>query len=285
MTIIAMSRGMRHRLGAIRRWTAALLFGLGTGLQAQQTNAPIDWDKARVLGRRYERGEHLTDDELTLLQASRDERARRVGEVASPVTAIFTNSSLSAVRLIPLTVLAQGETYKGEEGGLYGSGHNAPPPELEAVVRRALAKVAPRDIDGRPDKAGLIVLLSIGMSNTTQEFERFKQLADADRAKSSAVVIVDGAQSGCDAGTWDPGNPESFDVWRELERRLKMAGVTGPQVQVLWLKQARAQPAGYGEFPKHADELKEHIVAILQEARRRFPNLQLAYLSSRTYAG
>ena len=143
----------------------------------------------------------------------------------------------------------------------------------------------PRDIDGRPDKTGLIVLLSIGMSNTTQEFQRFKQLADADRAKSSAVIIVDGAQNGCDAGTWDPANPDSFDVWRELERRLKMAGVTEPQVQVLWLKQARTQPASYGEFPKHTDELKEHLIAILQEARRRFPNLQLAYLSSRTYGG
>ena len=278
------SRRENLNAGVLRR-VAALLFGLAAAIQAQPTNAPIDWDKARVLGHRYERGEHLTDDELSLLQASRDERARRLGEGATPVTEIFTNSAFGPTRLIPLTVLAQGETYKGEDGGLYGQGHNTPPPELAAVARKALASVAPRDIDGRPDKTGLIVLVAIGMSNTTQEFERFKELADADRAKSQALVIVDGAQSGCDAAAWDPANPESFDVWRVLERRLKMVGVTGPQVQVIWLKQARQQPALYGDFPKHVDELKEHLIAILQEARRRFPNVQLAYLSSRTYAG
>jgi len=276
----------RHSSGtAILRAIAVVLFGLAGVTQAQKTNAPIDWDKARVLGHRYERGEHLTDDELALLQAAREERAQRFGEGAPPLTNIFTNAFHGDTRLIPLTVLAQGETYKGEDGGLYGNGHNAPPPELEATARRALAQVAPRDIDGRPDKAGLIVMVSIGMSNTTQEFERFKQLADADHAKSDAVIIIDCAQGGCDAGVWDPANPDSFDVWRELERRLKMTGVTEQQVQVLWLKQARAQPAIYGEFPKHADELKGHLVAILQEARRRLPNLQLAYLSSRTYAG
>ncbi len=279
-------KSRRENLGAgILRFVAALFFGLAATIQAQPTNAPIDWDKARVLGHRYERGEHLTDDELALLQASRDERARRLGEGAPPVTDIFTNRNRSLISLIPLTVLAQGETYKGADGGLYGQGRNTPPPELEAAMRKALGTVAPRDIDGRPDKSGLIVLLSIGMSNTTQEFERFKELAEGDRAKSDALIIVDGAQSGCDAGTWDPANPESFEIWRELERRLKMSGVTAPQVQVLWLKQARQQPALYGEFPGHVDELKEHLIAILQEARRRFPNLQIAYLSSRTYAG
>ena len=49
---------------------------------------------------------------------------------------------------------------------------------------------------------GKIGLLSVGMSNTTQEYSRFKQIADADPAKSRQVVIVDGAQGGETAMRW-----------------------------------------------------------------------------------
>ncbi len=263
----------------------AVWVGLVAAATAEVTNTAIDWNQARRLNQRHERGEQLTDEELATLQAALEERARRTGEGAPPPTNIFTNTVRPVSHFIPLTALPQGETYKGEDGGLYGRGRNDPPPDLEAAAKRALSEVAPRDIDGQPDKAGLIVLLSIGMSNTTQEFASFKQLADADRGKSDAVVIVDGAQGGRDAASWDPANPVSLDVWRDVERRLKMAGVTPPQVQVVWIKQARSNPRALGEFPEHADALGENLIAILQEARRRFPNLRLAYLSSRTYAG
>lgn len=253
-----------------------------------QTAAPAaaDPDQARVLLRRYERGEHLTDAELEQVQAIRADRARRMGEGAPPSTNIFTNVVPRIVgHCTPLTVIPKGETYKGETGGLYGDGLNTPPPELEAAARKALAGIVPRDIDGAPDKSGLMVLLAIGMSNTSQEFQRFKQLADADRTKSSAVVVVDGAQGGRDAAAWDPADPQSLNVWRETERALKMAGVTPEQVQVVWVKHAMQRPSALGEFPAHADALREHLTAILQEARRRYPHLALAYLSSRTYGG
>jgi hypothetical protein len=100
---------------------------------------------------------------------------------------------------------------------------------------------------------------------------------------------VDGAQGGMDSLAWaDPpqrirrGQP---DPWAVLDQRLKQAGVTDQQVQVAWIKQARINPAALGEFPKHAEALKEDLAVIIGKLAEKFPNLRLAYLSSRIYAG
>lgn len=70
-----------------------------------------------------------------------------------------------------------------------------------------------------------------------------------------------------------------------LDDRLQQADVSNEQVQVAWVKQARIAPGSIGEFPRHAEEMKGHMVTILNELKQRFPNLRIAYLSSRIYAG
>jgi len=131
------------------------------------------------------------------------------------------------------------------------------------------------------------VLLSIGMSNTTQEFSRFKQIADDDPAKSPKLVVVDGAQGGKDAAAWTSGTEKDGNnpVWEETDRRLEAAGVSAPQVQVVWIKQALIQQGRHGEFPQHAKVLQRELATILNLAKSRYPNVRLAYLSSRIYAG
>jgi hypothetical protein len=74
-------------------------------------------------------------------------------------------------------------------------------------------------------------------------------------------------------------------AWGRLRQRLQQAGVTAQQVQVAWIKHARMGPARFGEYPKHAEELIGHIRKSLQIARQKFPNLRVAYLSSRIHAG
>jgi hypothetical protein len=54
-------------------------------------------------------------------------------------------------------------------------------------------------------------------------------------------------------------------------------------VQVAWIKEADAGPKQ--GFPKYAQTLQAELKQIVQLMHKRFPNLQLVYLSSRTYGG
>ncbi|HEV3121050.1 MAG TPA: EF-hand domain-containing protein, partial [Isosphaeraceae bacterium] len=85
--------------------------------------------------------------------------------------------------LVPLTDF-KGETYQGKQGGLYPGGTNERPSAHEEAGLRLARSIQPLDAKGEPSDLGKIVLLSIGMSNTTQEFSVFKALADASVKKN-----------------------------------------------------------------------------------------------------
>jgi hypothetical protein len=241
--------------------------------------APIDWTRARELYQREQRGEKLTPDEQTYLDRAKAERQKanqnQPGRVPQRPPAATTG-------LVPLDQMSAQDRYKDEDGGLYGGGKNQPPAEHQKAADRELAKITPLDPDGKPAAKGKIVLLSIGMSNTTQEFSKFKQLADADPDKSPAVLIVDGAQGGQDAVKW---STLEAPAWAAMETRLQQAGATPQQVQAIWMKHAVIGPFQYGAWPKHGEELKRHTIASLSIARQKFPNLRVVYLSSRIYGG
>jgi len=184
----------------------------------------------------------------------------------------------------PLSELRAGK-YRGQDGGLYGKGRNEPPAGHRAATNKALAQIRPLDVRGRPSADGRIVLLGLGMSNTTQEFEAFQRLAAKGGKIPAQVVLVNGAQGGQDARSWTVNQQDKTDPWQVVLRRLAQAGVTPTQVQCVWIKQALARPAQYGEFPGHATTLEKDLVAILTRAQTEYPNLRLAYLSSRTYGG
>ncbi len=209
--------------------------------------------------------------------------------------------------LIPLDELTG--TYKGEDGGLYGGGRNAPPAAHLTAYLKECGKIQPLDAEGKPSANGKIVLLSIGMSNTTMEYSRFVEVANAYPGKSVHVVVVDAAQGGKTGLAWARDGssllpaPEaerlsqiisktgrsnitgSGAIWGTAEQRLKNNGVTPQQVQAVWIKQAEARPAALGEFPEHARTLAANIVSILNIAKQKYPNLRVAYLSSRIFAG
>jgi Cu/Ag efflux protein CusF len=187
-------------------------------------------------------------------------------------------------KLKPLTELGRDE-YQGYPGGLYPEGKNERPAAHEAAGLALARKVQPLDADGKPSADGKIVLLSVGMSNTTQEFSAFQRLADDDREKNSKVVLVDGAQGGMSADRIvDPDdNATGTRYWATVDQHLMGARATRGQVQVAWVKEADAGPTQ--GFPKYAEKLQGELEKIVHVLHERFPNLKLVYLSSRTYGG
>jgi hypothetical protein len=193
----------------------------------------------------------------------------------------LTKEELAALK--PLTELGAVQ-YKGFAGGLYPNGSNARPPAHDAAGIALAHRVVPLDSAGKPEVGGRIVLLSIGMSNTTMEFSTFKKLADADPRKNPRLTIVDGAQGGQTAARiQDPSGGAGRNFWDAVDRRLQAAAVTREQVQVVWIKEADAGPTD--PFPGHARTLQKELVNVVHVIHDRFPNVKLCFLSSRTYGG
>lgn len=204
------------------------------------------------------------------------------------LSAVICNAAV-ADQLVPLSELGLGK-YRGETGGLYGSGKNEPPAAHRQLAKERIGGIRPVDSQGKASAGGKIVLLSIGMSNTTQEFSAFMRLSDQGRRRRRELVLVDGAQGGADAAAWagqvaTQRRAPRGDPWAEVEARLAAANVTAQQVQAVWLKQALAGPAQYGEFPGHVRALEEALEKIIVRAHERFPNLRVVFLSSRIYGG
>jgi hypothetical protein len=170
-----------------------------------------------------------------------------------------------------------------------------PPDHLASGLLRS-AQVVPRDRDGRPSATGRIVLLSIGMSNTTQEFcaagnpapcsswSFVGQALRDPQVNHRTLALVNGARGGQTASTWDSPTDSNYDKVRD--ENLAPAGLTEAQVQVAWVKVANAQPAkSLPASDADARVLVKQMGAIARALKARYPNIQLAYFSSRIYAG
>jgi hypothetical protein len=182
----------------------------------------------------------------------------------------LANCDSTSKGLVPLTELGSG-TYLGSQGGLYPGGSNLPP-----VQHLADGMAFARGIE----IAGRIVVISIGMSNTTQEFSRFVQLVASDPAWPAHVQVVDCAQGGQHAAI--AADPNSA-YWTTVMSRLQTAGVTPEEVRVAWVKEALPGPTL--PFPQDAQQLQGYLRAIAQNLHDKFPHLTIAYFSSRIYAG
>lgn len=214
------------------------------------------------------------------------------------VLAIALTSALPLVAQttrIPLVDL-RGATYLGFEGGLYEHGLDSPPHDHLAAALEQSSLIQPLDGNGNPSAQGKIVMLSVGMSNTTQEYcapgnpapctsWSFVGQATADPAVNhTTLVFVNGARGGQTSDTWIPSTAKNYDLVRE--QNLKPAGLMEKQVQVAWLKTANAQPTV--SLPaQNADAYKlvGQIGSIVRALKARYPNLRLVYLASRIYAG
>ena len=186
--------------------------------------------------------------------------------------------------LIPLTQLGAG-TYQGFTGGLYPSGSSTDRLRMNLPDFLQSYLIRPRDAKGLPKPNGKIVLLSIGMSNTTQEYSTFPhdgKCRSVEKRKSN--VIVDGAQGGMSADRiYDLNTSNRSTVLADGRAETRAIRRNRQQVQAVWLKQADANPLL--TFPEDAQRLKNELVAISQILKQKYPNLRAIYFSSRIYGG
>lgn len=205
------------------------------------------------------------------------------------------SGSSPPVTRVALNDLGTG-TYLGFTGGLYPSGSNAVPAQHNTVGLARANAVQPLDTNGNPSPTGKVVLLSIGMSNTTQEFcsansdlpcnsWTFMGQAAADPSvKHATLAIVNGAMGGRSADFWDLPTDPDYD--RVRDTRLAPQGLSERQVQVVWVKVANPNPTV--SLPLAAADaflLETQLGNIVRALKVRYPNLQQVFISSRIYGG
>jgi hypothetical protein len=197
---------------------------------------------------------------------------------------------------VPLSELGGG-TYKGFIGGLYPGGNNSAPAAHAAEGQTRAQTLVPLDTSGASSAGGKIVMISVGMSNTTGEFcssgstttsctaWSFMGQAAVDTAVNhTTLAIVNGARGGQDAQAWDQATDPSYDTVRL--NRLGPLGFTEKQVQIVWVKQANAGPRdSLPAAQSDAYGLESRLGNIVRALKTRYPNLQLVFFSSRIYAG
>src|SRR5262249_38831697 len=155
----------------------------------------------------------------------------------------------------------------------------------------------PRDASGAPDaQNGKVVLVSVGMSNTTGEFcipgsgttgcrpETFMGQAAVDPdVNHTTLAIVNGARGGQEARYWIDPTGVDYD---DLAALLASQGLTEQQVQAVWVKEANTAPTATLPAPSaDAYILEGRLGSIVRALKVRYPNVQQVFFSSRIYAG
>lgn len=186
-------------------------------------------------------------------------------------------------------------TYKGFTGGLYPGGNEIPAGHLAEGMARAAA-IQKLDTNGNPSPTGAYVLLSIGMSNTTQEWcSQGGDLAPCDAwtfmgkasvdatVDTDGLVMVNGAKGGQTCALW--GDPDSSN-WDRVDGNLQALGLSSQQVQAIWLKCANPGPTiALPDASADAYAMLASMGDITRNAAQRYPNLQMIFISNRIYAG
>jgi len=182
----------------------------------------------------------------------------------------------------PLNDLGSGEYVRMEEGatgytgGLYPGGGNSRPADHETAGLAVAAQIQPLNQDGDPAAGGRIVMISVGMSNAAFEFAEFAKLADNDAERNPSLRVINGAQPGKVTIYWR--DPQAA-TWDYVDEQVISAGLSPAQVQVAWVKNVRG---GGGEFPEKQQDIQSDLAIIARNLKIRYPNIKIAYFSTRT---
>lgn len=224
----------------------------------------------------------------------------------SAVTQLTVTSTTGGNTPIPLMDMTTQQNYLGFQGGLYEGASDQAPSDHNADGLTFAGQVQPLDTNGNPSSSGKIVFLAVGMSNAFLEWNGFiNQASSNSGVNHTTLVIADGAKYAQVACTWYPangtpncGSTNNYD--RVRDQVLAPIGLSEQQVQVIWLKDANFEPGVNGFQPlcdpsragcsntvstTEAIRYESQIGLILRAAKTRWPNLKLAFTSTRIYGG
>lgn len=187
-------------------------------------------------------------------------------------------------------------TYRRAQGGLYPGGANVPPADHDANGIGRRNSIKPLDVNGLPNATGRYVLMSVGAGNSSAAWCSTSSAPPCDswslagRAASDAtvnhgpLVIVNGAIAGADFDQWS--NPGSPNYVRIRDTRLAPLGLSENQVQAIWMS-VQDSAAAFPLSASAADAAPrlQRMGTTIRTLKKRYPNLQLLFISSRAYRG
>jgi hypothetical protein len=216
-----------------------------------------------------------------------------VGMAAFAIS-LHADCTLTSTGNAPLNELTV--SYQGSQGGLYPNGaDNRPAAHLNAGIQIA-NQIRPLNASGQVDNTnGKIVMVSVGMSNTTMEWavgdevthdltRAFTYRATHDPALNPQMIIINCAQSGRTAINWSNlGDPTwATAIQRVTNTMVNGQRITTNQVQIAWVKLALANPSTYGPFPTHVRQFENYLEMTVRNIKTVFPNAKIAFVSTRT---
>ena len=189
--------------------------------------------------------------------------------------------------LVPLNDLGTAPYRWGYYGGLYENGSNVMAADHFAGGLAMAAKIQPRATDGTPSADGKIAFVAIGFGETARIMDVMMNMAANDRrVDHEHLVLVNLARENADYRLWVP-IPDGHAWYSQMNTYvLTPLGISPLQVQAAWVEIINDRAfAPLGVAYADAYRLKTFIAEALVEMKRQYPNLQIAYLSSRVYGG
>ena len=151
-------------------------------------------------------------------------------------------------------------------------------------------------MNGDESPFGKFVLISIGMSNASEEWcskssgppctswSFMGRVAADPTVNRYSMVVVNGAAADQDAPAWTSATSPNYD--RIKVARLAPLGLSENQVEIAWVKLADPHPSvSLPSDSADAYAFLSNLGQVLRALRIRYPNLLLVFVSTRVYGG
>jgi hypothetical protein len=188
------------------------------------------------------------------------------------VPGIATCSGVYQPGLVPVSDLAGG-TYTDPQGGvhlggLYDTGLNTRPTEIDAVMPTVTAV------------SSVIGVALVGGSTIRIPGDSIVAAVARDASRNTQVKFANGGLSGKRAAEWAPS---SSSIWTDFAAELSSAGIAPSQLRVVFYMDI--DNAGTGTFTGEVNQLAVWIDGTITNLKAKYPSVQTVYLSSHHYIG